>query len=111
MWQVAFERFVLGALAGWLLESVTAPELPGAFPHLPVRPIYGFGLVIASRNYLYNLVFVIILEHVAGMETDLWRYDDGLTPYVRLEYSIIFAAVMTVVAHALPYPEPQPEAR
>lgn len=102
---VAASRFLLGAVAGWIIEQMVAPDLPGAFPGLPLRPIYGVGLLLASQNYLYNLILVIVLEQVVGMETDLWHYEGALTPYIRLEYSLVFAAVMTAAAYLMPYPE------
>jgi uncharacterized membrane protein len=96
-------RFVLGGVIGWIVEDILAPQLPGAWRGVPFRPIYGLGAVLSTKNYIWNLVSVIVIEEFAGEVTDLWSYDDGITRYVKLENSLLFALAMTAIAYIVPY--------
>jgi hypothetical protein len=97
-------RFVLGSILGFIWEKMVAPDLPGAIP-APVRPIYGVGAVLATRDLKTNCQKALAAELVAHkMNPSLWNYDTEhpltVNQAVRADYNLAFGSAMTL-ANAL----------
>lgn len=93
----ALGAFALGATVGRLWEGLHAPSLQGASPG-PLRPIYGVGALLSTPDFLTNLAVVAFVEQRAGLIWPCWDYTGmatSVTRFVRADYSLVMANIMT----------------
>lgn len=97
-------RFIIGSLLGHTIERIAKPELPGAFPYLPIRPIYGMGFIAATDDIVKNFLITVCVETLIGYKTQLWSFDEEKpdkaedliwNKYVKLQNNLAFALMMS----------------
>lgn len=117
-----FWFFIIYAFLGWVVEEIYVflewgVLVKRGFLHIPIGPIYGFGMLIvilALSNYhkgmvrlfIGSTIFITVFEYISGfllfnlLGKRLWSYSEypfNLNGYISLQTSILFGLACVFV--------------